>query len=64
VDAGTFIQIRIPTDLTVVATVNTAISVCKDSTIYYNTNTVTNNTLTNCIYKEYVGYSAIEYTVT
>jgi hypothetical protein len=51
-------------DLTVVATVNTAISTCKDSTIYYNTNSVTNNTLTNCIYKEYVGYSAIEYTVT
>ena len=42
-----------------IATDGTAIGICKESAFVSLTNTRTNKTLTNCIYKEYIGYSAV-----
>ena len=54
-------MVKIPIDLSVIATPGTTIAVCKEQTVKYSTNTVVTNNLTNCIYNEYIGYSAITF---
>lgn len=46
-----------------IATSGSTIAVCKEGAYIASTNSMVNNTLTGCVYNEYIGYSAVNVTV-
>ena len=63
VDIGTKITIRVPYMLTVMASSGNPINSCQETAFVAATNTMTNTTLTNCIYTQQIGYQEISFQV-
>ncbi|CDW89223.1 UNKNOWN [Stylonychia lemnae] len=61
--AGTDVTVKIPIDLQVIATAGSAIGKCREAAYSSVTNSYQNATISNCIYNEYIGYSAITFKI-